>query len=64
MRYVSFTPWANAAGGPAISLPMSETEANLPVSIHLMAGHGQERTLLELAFEIEQAQPWRKIHAI
>jgi len=64
MRYVSFTPWANAAGGPAMSLPMSETENNLPVSIHLMSGHGQERTLLELAFEIEQAQPWRKINAI
>lgn len=64
MRYASFTPWANAAGGPAISLPMSETENNLPVSIHLMAGHGQERTLLELAFEIEQAQPWRKINAV
>ncbi len=63
-RYACFTPWANAAGGPAMSLPMGKTDTNLPVSIHLMAGHGQERTLLELAFEIEQAQPWRKINAI
>ncbi len=63
MRYVSFTPWANAAGGPALSLPMGETKENLPISIQLMAGHGQERTLLEIAFEIEQAQPWRKINS-
>jgi len=64
MQYVSFTPWANAAGGPALSIPMSETEDNLPISVQFMADHGQERTLLELAFEIEQAQPWRRINAI
>lgn len=62
MQYASFTPWANAAGGPALSLPMGETSDNLPVSVQLMAGLGEERTLLEVAYEIEQAQPWRKIH--
>ncbi|UZE96067.1 amidase [Alkalimarinus alittae] len=63
MQYVSFTPWANASGGPALSLPMGQTPNNLPISVQLMAGHGQERTLLEVAYEIEQAQAWRKIHA-
>ncbi len=63
MKYVSFTPWANAAGGPALSLPMNVTENNLPISVQLVAGHGQERTLLELAFEIEQARPWLKINS-
>ena len=62
MQYVSFTPWANASGGPALSLPMSQTDDNLPISVQLMAGFGQERKLLEIAYEIEQAQPWRKIH--
>ncbi|WP_250656177.1 amidase [Alkalimarinus coralli] len=62
MQYVSFTPWANTSGGPALSLPMGQTENNLPISVQLMAGLGRERTLLEVAYEIEQAKPWRKIH--
>ena len=36
MQYVSFTPWANASGGPALSLPMGQTVDNLPISIQLM----------------------------
>lgn len=57
-RYVSFTPLANACGAPAIALPMGQTADNLPVSVHLMGQHGGERTLLELAYALEQAQPW------
>ncbi|MBI3786094.1 MAG: amidase [Deltaproteobacteria bacterium] len=61
-RYVSFTPLNNAAGGPGISLPMGATADGLPVAVHFSANHGDERTLLELAFEIETAKPWRRIH--
>jgi len=64
MRYVSFTPLANVSGAPAISLPMSATDDNLPISMQFAANHGRERTLLELAYEIEQAKPWRKIHSL
>ncbi|OUS29005.1 amidase [Gammaproteobacteria bacterium 45_16_T64] len=64
MRYVSFTPLANTSGAPAISLPMGETDNNVPISIQLSANHGEERTLLELAYELEEAQPWRKIHQL
>jgi amidase len=60
-RYVSFTPLNNAAGSPAISLPMGATAQGLPIAIHLSANHGDERTLLELAFALEQAQPFRRI---
>jgi len=63
VRYAGFTPLANAAGAPAISLPFGSSEEGLPIAIQLWAAHGDERTLLELAFEIEQAKPWRKIHA-
>ena len=43
MQYVSFTPWANTSGGPALSLPMGQTESNLPISVQLMAGLGDEK---------------------
>jgi amidase len=61
VNYVSFTPLNNAAGGPAISLPLGRTAAGLPIGVHLSADHGDERTLLELAFELEAAQPFARI---
>ncbi len=61
VNYVSFTPANNAAGSPAISLPMGQDEQELPVGIQLAANHGAEGLLLELAFELEAAQPWRRI---
>jgi amidase len=56
--YVGFTPFNNAAGGPAVSLPMGRTRQGLPVGCHLSADVGDERTLLELAYELEEARPW------
>lgn len=53
-RYVSFTPLANATGAPAISVPMGQTENNLPIAVHLMGRHGGEQTLLELAYSLEE----------
>ncbi|MBV1860281.1 MAG: amidase [Nannocystaceae bacterium] len=58
LGFASFTPLANATGGPAISVPWCRTEAGVPVGVHLSATHGDERTLLELAYEIEDAHPW------
>lgn len=63
MNYVSFTPMNNASGSPAISLPMGESDKGLPIAVQFSSAHGAERTLLELAFEIEQARPWRRISA-
>jgi amidase len=60
-QYVSFTPLNNAAGGPAISLPLGSTKSGLPIGIHFSANHGAERTLLELAFELEADQPFKRI---
>jgi amidase len=61
MTYVGFTPVNNVCGGPAISLPMAKTAEGLPLGLHFSALHGAERTLLELAYEIEQERPWRRI---
>lgn len=61
IRYAAFTPLNNASGSPAISLPMGACSNGLPLGVQLAAANGAERTLLELAFELEQARPWRRI---
>ena len=63
MRYVSFTPINNTSGTPGISLPLAQTDAGLPLGVHFSADVGDERTLLELAFELEAAQPFARIDA-
>ncbi len=56
-----FTPLANATGAPAISLPTGMTTGGLPIGTMLSATHGDERLLLRLALQIEQAAPWPRI---
>lgn len=63
INFMSFTPINNATGSPAISLPLGHSSEDLPIGIHFAAREGDERTLLELAFELEEAQPWRRIQA-
>lgn len=58
LDYVSYTPQHNAAGLPAISLPLFTGANGLPVGSQFAANHGNERTLLELAYELEAARPW------
>lgn len=62
--YVAFTPINNTNGSPAISLPMGQSREGLPIAMQFSAAHGDERTLLELAYEIEQARPWKRINAV
>jgi len=60
--YVTFTPIQNVAGAPAMSIPMGETKIDgLPISMQISANIGDEKTLIELAYAIEEAQPWRRI---
>ncbi|MGJ9411220.1 amidase [Aeromicrobium sp. CF4.19] len=61
VRYVAYTPLHNACGAPGISLPLATTDAGLPLGIHLSAFHGDERTLLEIAYELEDARPFARI---
>lgn len=61
IKYASFTPANNASGSPAISLPLGHSAKGLPIGVQLAAVQGDEKTLLELAFELEQARPWRRI---
>ena len=58
LRYVPFTPLQNVTGSPAISLPLGRSDAGVPIGVHLAAPFGEERRLLELAYELEAATPW------
>jgi amidase len=63
LEWVTFTPLQNATGDPAISLPLATTASGLPQGMMLGAGIGREDTLLELAYELEEAAPWARIDA-
>jgi amidase len=56
--YVTLTPLANVTGAPAMSVPLYWNEAGLPIGSHFLARPGDEATLLQLAAQLEQAQPW------
>ncbi len=60
-RFACFTPLNNTSGGPAISVPTGMSAGGLPIGCQLAANHGEERILLELAYELEQLIPWRRI---
>lgn len=59
--YVSFTPVNNIGGGPGIAVPHGMYGNNLPGAVQLSGARGDERTLLELAFELEEASPFPSI---
>ncbi|MHA7871534.1 MAG: amidase [Hyphococcus sp.] len=59
LNYVQFTALYNITGAPAISLPLSMSPEGLPIGAMFGAQLGDERTLLELAYELEEAAPWR-----
>jgi amidase len=61
VRYAAFTPLNNASGAPAVSLPLGSTSEGLPIGVHFSALHGDERTLLEIAYELEDARPFARI---
>lgn len=61
INYVAFTPLNNTSGGPAISLSLGTSSEGMPIGVHVSADHGGERTLLELAFELEAAKPFARI---
>ncbi len=61
LQWVAFTPFQNASGDPAISLPMGRSTKGLPIGVQLAAAQGNDRTLLQVAYELEQAQPFARI---
>jgi amidase len=61
-QWVSFTPLANATGIPSVSLPLGhDDDTGLPVGVLFNAAEGQDRLLLQLALQLEEAQPFRSL---
>ena len=61
LEWVSFTPLQNATGDPAISVPMGMSSKGLPIGVQLSAAQGYDRRLIEVAYELEEAQPFARI---
>ena len=59
--FIPFSPIQNVSGTPAISLPLAQSKNGLPIGIQLASAMGADRTLLELALELEEAAPWRSL---
>jgi amidase len=56
--WVPFTPVWNVTGQPAISLPLAQSSAGLPIGVQFVGRPADEETLLSLAGQLEQARPW------
>jgi amidase len=60
-NHVTFTTIQNSTGAPAISLPLGICRNGLPIGVQFAAALGEEKKLLELAFELEAAGAFCKL---
>ncbi len=58
-RAVGYTPIHNIAGCPGMSVPLYFPEGGLPIGTHFAAAPGADALLLGLAYQLEQARPWK-----
>ena len=45
-------------GQPAMTLPLGETKDNLPIGVQIIASFGNEKSLFQVAKDLEEASPW------
>jgi amidase len=58
LRYVPFTQLSNLTGTPSMSVPLYWTPDGLPLGVQFVGPFGSEDRLLQLAHQLETAQPW------
>jgi amidase len=57
-EWVPFTPVWNVTGQPAVSLPLHQSEAGLPIGVQLVGPPAGEELLIALSAQLEEARPW------
>ncbi|WP_437582328.1 amidase [Paramicrobacterium sp. CJ85] len=57
--YEPYTSFVNVAGLPAITLPIIETDAGLPMGVQLIGRPGGEATLFALGAQLERRVRWQ-----
>src|SRR5699024_5840068 len=63
LRMISFTSFVNMSGQPAISLPVHQDAAGLPVGAQLVGGAFREEALLQLGRQLERHFQWQHAFA-
>jgi len=56
--FIPFTPASNITGQPAVSVPLHWSDEGLPIGVQLIGGAYDEATLIRLAAQLEEAEPW------
>jgi Asp-tRNA(Asn)/Glu-tRNA(Gln) amidotransferase A subunit family amidase len=60
-RTTGFSPYtrlANCTGQPSMSVPLTWSEAGLPIGTMFTANFGDDAVLFRLAGQLERARPW------
>ncbi|GAA2705866.1 amidase [Actinoplanes palleronii] len=60
LGYGPFTSVFNVSGQPAVSLPLGHSAEGLPIGVQVVAGHGREDLLIQVAARLEEAAPWQE----
>jgi len=57
-NYVGYTPIHNISGMCAMSVPLNLSSEGLPLGSHFAAKPGDDELLFQLAYQLENANPW------
>jgi amidase len=61
-RWSAFTPGANIAGLPAVSLPVHETDDGVPLGVQLIGQRYADELLMSLSAQLESCFGWSDRH--